>query len=296
MASVDNNPVDEAAPPDEWLALSDAERAEVQRRAADYDPDQMEAAQWVEVREATDSTPQSREESCEPTPPPTPEEAVRLLESLEPDYRMRLIGRLWLSLPPEQQAAIITRGLEELQNPSYGTVDALEKGPPPEPFLWRVFFDPANTSDLYSAPRRFDLATIFVVTAAYSLLFGGLSGLDNAFNFGPLPLIVLGSLIAIVGLAQALCHGVLNPRGVSIVAGAAAYSLFSLVLFVADPRLFLYSPFVALVINGFVGGAVLGYMAGVLVGGVFLAADALRGKFDRIRRVPAEDLSETAAD
>jgi hypothetical protein len=32
--------------------------------------------------------------------------------------------------------------------------------------------------------------------------------------------------------------------------------------------------------NGIIGGSVLGYLLGTLVGGVFLVADVLRGKFE----------------
>ena len=85
---------------------------------------------------------------------------------------------------------------------------------------------------------------------------------------------------------------VANPRGVSIVVGAAAYTIISLVLWSIYPRVFPESFLVVAVINGLIGGAVMGYIAGVLVGGVFLAADALRGKFDRGAELSADETTD----
>jgi hypothetical protein len=147
--------------------------------------------------------------------------------------------------------------------------------------LRHVLFDPANTSELYTAPRRFDLATLFVMTAAYSLLFGVLSGFNAVFQFGPLPLIILGLVVAVVGAAQALSHGVANPRGVSVVVGGAAFVLFCLLILVIRPQLFEGWLFIDIAL-GLVFAPVLGYFAGVLVGGVFLVADRLRSRTHEI--------------
>jgi hypothetical protein len=37
---------------------------------------------------------------------------------------------------------------------------------------------------------------------------------------------------------------------------------------------------VVIVVYGLMGGSIAGYLSGVLVGGVFLVADALRGRFE----------------
>jgi hypothetical protein len=116
------------------------------------------------------------------------------------------------------------------------------------------------------------LATIFVVTAAYSLLLGGLTALD----VGPVGKVIAIGLISLVAVCQALFHGRANPRGVSVLTGMAANTLFSWVLWATGvfPDSFLFLT----IINGLLFGGLLGYIAGVLVGGMFLCADALRQK------------------
>ena len=117
-------------------------------------------------------------------PPRTPslEEVHRLALVLDPDERLRLVARLWNTLPTDHRAALITLQLEDAQGSREGSEyhrpDAAID--PIWPKLKEWLFDCTQTSGLYSAPRRFDLATIFVVTAAYSLLLGGLSWLGDS--------------------------------------------------------------------------------------------------------------------
>jgi hypothetical protein len=93
-------------------------------------------------------------------------------------------------------------------------------------------------------------------------------------------MVVIASLLAIVAATQALFREVANPRGVSIVTGAVAYTLMSWIIWLTIRRVFPNSFFFVTVINGILGGAFLGYLAGTLVGGMFLVADILRGKFE----------------
>src|SRR5262245_16662173 len=100
------------------------------------------------------------------------DELAHSAESLDPDDRMRLIARIWASLPEEYWAAPDPR---ERANVSFmlmaGDRQALRDLP--RRIAHKVFNPPAVPPEkIYSAPRRFDLATIFVVTFAYSLLFG----------------------------------------------------------------------------------------------------------------------------
>jgi uncharacterized membrane protein (DUF485 family) len=91
----------------------------------------------------------------------------------------------------------------------------------------------------------------------------------------------VGFLVTTVAASQAFYQNVANPRGVSVVAGAITMSvmLVLLTLFVKEWR---DQPiFVVVVLFGLVGGAIAGYLSGVLVGGVFLIADALRKRFER---------------
>src|SRR4051812_4116480 len=94
-------------------------------------------------------------------------EAVEAAQLLEPSDRVRLVTRLWESLPAKHRAEIVWFGIENLQSPAdESTGPAVQKPPESVGFdLHRLLFDPSNTSQLYSAPCRFDLATIFVVTA-----------------------------------------------------------------------------------------------------------------------------------
>lgn len=227
-------------------------------------------------------------------PRPDLDSVFQTATQLAPDDRLRLVARLWKSLPPDHRAALVTLQLEEAHgdrqhSPIHATVQ-----PPFDPLWPKInawLFDPHQTSDLYSAPRRFDLATIFVVTAAFSLLLGGLTALDAH----PAVMVVVASLLAIVAATQALFRGVANPRGISIVTGAVAYTFMSWIIWLSMRRVFPNSFFVVTVLNGILGGAFLGYLAGTLVGGVFLVADKVRGKFESRAKAAANDEGNAAA-
>ena len=207
------------------------------------------------------------------------DDAFRVAESLEPDDRLRLIVRMWASLPPEHWAAPTARELIEVARRLNNHESQPAVDPPWELVRQMVFKQvkspPKPPSRIYSAPRRFDLATIFIATAAYSLLFGIMTLLD----FAPVVKLYIGVLITIVGASQALLMNVLDARRASIMVGASVHTIFSLVLFAMEPRFFGHSLIVAVLINGMAGGALFGYLAGVMAAGVFLVADLLRGKF-----------------
>ncbi len=133
---------------------------------------------------------------------------------------------------------------------------------------------------LYSAPRRFDLATVFVVTTAYALLFSGLSAIGSS----PTSSAMVGGFITIVGLGQALLFGGKSPRLASMTMGVAIFALIMLwsigYFSVAQSPVYEIAFIVALhLVATIVEGALFGYFAGVLVGGVFLLADVLRRRF-----------------
>jgi hypothetical protein len=280
----------EIGPPDDWLALSDAERAAVRCRAQDYDPDELEVVALEPVRESI--APLAEADGAKPSAAPTLDEAMELAGRLEPGDRTRLFAWLWQSLPTNFRAAVITYGLENVQLPSEEQAPGAANERPVEPIgpnLWEFLFDPSKISNLYSAPRRFDLATIFVVTAAYSLLFGAMTALDAS----PVTKVTVGLLVTAVAVAQAFYQHTANPRGVSVVAGAITLTFFLAVLGIALPRLFGDMYFAAVVLVGPIGGAASGYLAGTLVGGVFLVADALRRKLAKPDQpLENQDLSE----
>jgi len=281
------------APPDEWLALSEAERAEVLRRAADLNLVETESARWVAAHVAESEPPGPDAPCCELAPLPTFDDIRRFAESLELDNRIMLTSRLLTSLPLKNRAAVVTLGLESLEDSANNALNraVINRGPSFGDIVWPVLFDTANTSGLYAAARRFDLATIFVITAAYSLLFGALTAFDGVFDFGPAPLIIVGLVLAVVGAAQALCHGVANPRGVSVIAGGAAFVLFCLLMLGIRPQL-LHGWFTVEIVIGLFLAPVWGYIAGVLVGGVFLVADKLRNRIQQSKIESAEDNPE----
>ncbi|HEX3601610.1 MAG TPA: hypothetical protein VHU84_15770 [Lacipirellulaceae bacterium] len=231
-------------------------------------------------------------ESGVASPAPTVDDVQRLAQQLDYDERLRLIARLWKSLPTTHQAAFLT--LQQAQRRD-GATPIVSDGPgaPIEP-MWpaahALLFDTSHTSDLYSAPRRFDLATIFVVTAAYSLLLGALSGMSAP----PLVKVVITALITIIAVAQAFFLKVANPRGVSIITGAIAYTAISILIWVNYHNIFINSFFFVVIVNGVLGGGIIGYLFGTLVGGVFLVADKLRAKMERGHADEASD--ELAAD
>jgi hypothetical protein len=222
------------------------------------------------------------------------QEVFASAEALDSQERLRLAARLMESMPRKDLAALLTFGAERLraaqgQVAKIATPHTNSQAPPqPEvdplwPFLRERLFDPSKTSDLYSAPRRFDLATIFVVTAAYSLLLGAMSAMD----FGPITKMSVGLLVTVIAASQAFFQNVANPRGVSIVSGAIAQSVLILMLglFV---RNWLEIPLIAAVIlYGLLGGAIAGYLIGAMVGGVFLVADKLRVMFENRAKAKA---------
>jgi hypothetical protein len=228
------------------------------------------------------------------------DEVLRAAKSLEPDDRLRLILQLWESLPPGHWAQPNVDELAEIERRlreggSRPEVDRRSQESPWEavlrvllpqssmhgsrllqPSVRRDLFGPPPK--LYAATRRFDLATIFVAMAGYSLFFA----LMTLLEFAPFWKLYFGALIAIVGVGQAMLERVVDPRRASIIVGAATHTLVSLIIWTAAPKYFFFNSFFFVAIfNGVILGGTLGYMAGALVGGVFLVADALRGKFSR---------------
>jgi hypothetical protein len=201
-------------------------------------------------------------------------------QSLDPDDRMRLIARLWESLPDDYWAAPDSRERARIDSMLIrGDTEGLAELPRR---IARKLLSPPSSPRLekiYSAPRRFDLATIFVVTFAYSLLFGVMGYVTNYLDFPRSFSLFVGAFITLVGIGQAMLYGGQNARVASLLVGAVLCVLLNLIGVVWPPRhasgigLFFVLPFSAAF------GAGFGYMAGALVGGVFLVADKLRTNF-----------------
>lgn len=220
------------------------------------------------------------------------DDAFNAAESLDPDDRLRLIARVWASLPEEYWAAPSARDRADVRamlvRDDTDRMTTLPRkiaqqvaGVPPAPFAAKI----------YSAPRRFDLATIFVVTFAYSMLFAVMSG----FTFPPTVSVIVGLFITLVGAGQALLFGGRKPRAASIITGAIACIPLTLTTIMLTRRGFRGDEMlVAIPLSG-IFGAGLGYIAGVLVGGVFLFADSIRQWFDRRAEASQEEAAELTA-
>jgi hypothetical protein len=197
-------------------------------------------------------------------------QALELVESLEVDDRLRLIARLWESLPDMHRTslgALLVRGLQ----------------PPLKLSIRR----PA--AKVYSAPRRFDLATIFAVTTAYSLLFAAMKGL----SFPPIVSSMVAGFITLIGCAQALLFRGSRPRMASVFAGSTIYTAGIICECFLDPGFRPGDWLIGMLIYGVVFGGVLGYVGGVVVGGVFLIADVLRKRYSRNDRETEETLTDS---
>jgi hypothetical protein len=118
---------------------------------------------------------------------------------------------------------------------------------------------------VFSAPRRFDLATIFAVSIAYAMLFGLL-------RYGQMPPIVFAIVpgyFTVIAVAQALLFKGKRPRVASVLTGLTlSVGFFYYGQTVGRPvRLLLF-------VAAF--GAFIGYVGGVIVGLVLLIAYAVR--------------------
>jgi membrane-associated HD superfamily phosphohydrolase len=128
---------------------------------------------------------------------------------------------------------------------------------------------------IYSAPRRFDLATVFVVTTAYCLLFASLS----ATTWPGYVNLIIAAFITLVGVGQAVIYRGLRPRQASIWVGIVLCNLGMIVYLYLRGRMVTPGTILGGFIYAAIGGAILGYLAGTLVGGIFLIIDFVRRRF-----------------
>src|SRR5262245_54691206 len=97
------------------------------------------------------------------------DDVLREAELLEPEERLQLIGKLWESLPPDHWAAPTPDQRSELH------LRAEANGDPAQKSVWDAVHwlvtrtSGPNRPKIYSATRRFDLATVFVAMAVYSI-------------------------------------------------------------------------------------------------------------------------------
>jgi putative addiction module component (TIGR02574 family) len=212
------------------------------------------------------------------------DDVILTAEKLEPAERLQLIKRLWRSIPidywpplSDMQLADVRRRLAKLG------VEPAESVP--WPIVERLLSDCARSSgnQVFAAPRRFDLFTIFVITIAFSILFAGM----RLLPLPPVASAIVGGYFALIGLGQAFLFRGNRPRTASLLVGGLYYVLVSYVLWqLSGPRAYPTSDVVVTAIFLLIFGAVLGFVAGALVGSVFMLADWLRSVTrERLARV-----------
>jgi hypothetical protein len=136
-----------------------------------------------------------------------------------------------------------------------------------------------GTPGPYSVPRRFGLGTLFGVTLAFALFLAAMQLLQA---HGAVTLVATAFLALIGGMQMAFDRA---PRQASMIAGGILVPTTVLTVWIADDADSLswsaVAGFVPVLELAFslacwsVAGGVLGYLAGILVGSVFLAAAAL---------------------
>jgi putative addiction module component (TIGR02574 family) len=209
------------------------------------------------------------------------ERALESAESLDANDQLRLIARLWASLPADHWAAPTPYELHEFERRLRAHAEGQLLDAP-----WDLVRNivknrsrpqPAAASKLYSAPRRFDLFTIMLVTAAYAVLLS----LMSAVRFPPVVSCYVAAFITVVAIGQALLSGLSMPRAASVYTGMVAYFFCTISYAFVDRRFELSQAIPMGILFGLLFGGILGYLAGVLVGGVFLVADVLRQRYGR---------------
>lgn len=212
---------------------------------------------------------------------PHVDEVFEAAASLSPDDRVSLIARLWKSLPQESWPRPAADDLVEADR-ILAKENVLRNENVPWQLAVRMMADSVRSSrpKVYSAPRRFDLSTVLVITTGYALLFGALGAIFDESEYAAGVALLVGVFVTLVGVGQALLYGGRKPRTASIVVGAvvtAPYVIGTTMFFARRGMPAAFLPFS--LIYSVVSGAIYGYLAGVLVGGVFMVADLIRRQF-----------------
>lgn len=124
---------------------------------------------------------------------------------------------------------------------------------------------PTDSAGLYSAPRKFDLSTMLVVTTAYAAAFA----LLRAIRVPATAVLIVAAFFTSIALGQAILFGAKRPRLASAMVGSVSYFIL----------LIAYSPLdqhVTTFVLSLIFGAFWGYVGGVIVGSVFMVAHWVR--------------------
>lgn len=136
--------------------------------------------------------------------------------------------------------------------------------------------DESPITKTYLVPQRFGVGTIMLGTALFGLLFAVMKWLD-----APVPLIVaVASFLSCVALGQVIFQRA--PRLASAVIGAIFHPALAVAYIATDPVVD-PSGVVAAVVGYAIFGALVGYITGGLIAGVFLVSDYILRTMARLR-------------
>jgi hypothetical protein len=127
--------------------------------------------------------------------------------------------------------------------------------------------------DVFSVPRRFDLATVLVAMFCFAALFAGL----RLMGAPPSLLAIFGGLVVAVAIGQGVAAKRNCPRKASMAAGIVYWlGLAAVIILIESPRGAWPCAIISTTISSLIWGALTGYLSGALVGGVFLVSHHLR--------------------
>lgn len=141
-----------------------------------------------------------------------------------------------------------------------------------------------RSEDIYSVPKRFDLASMFSISVAFAMLFSIMRALDSS----PLLIAIFGIYFAAVGIAQAVLFNGDKPREASVIAGGILGCLSVIVIAMSEGAPL--GAAISMTICSAVWAPVAGYLAGTINGGIWLITDYLRQWLER--RSPTSDPAE----
>jgi len=134
---------------------------------------------------------------------------------------------------------------------------------------------------MYGASRVFDLFTLMAITLAFALLFAVLNVLAPAFEGSPAAVTCgISGYIILIALAQMFLFDGKNPRLASVIAGPLVMLLILTISWSLSSQLHLGLALILSVCSSLTFGFFTGYLSGAVVAGVFLVADALRGRYN----------------
>lgn len=142
------------------------------------------------------------------------------------------------------------------------------------------------TTPEIGVPRRFGVGVLMIITAMYAALFAVL----HTFGFSPVAFGIVVLFFTTVGLGQMLLFKGQRPRKASVLVGACFFPGFYLTvlvyraIFPVGPSPRVAGDFCGGLPCIVLAGALMGYLAGILIAGVFLIAD----KIQQSRSKPVE--------